>query len=136
MGEVQGDDPSRFEGYGRTVQFQMILGIAEALRGEFGVGIDAHPGGEGSEAGAVNRAFLAAARLILEATIPPGGDPRPVLAWALRRAAYLRLEELGLRGGRASALLDTEPLLLDRWLAYLVLAPTSVIEELISGQGY
>jgi hypothetical protein len=34
-----------------------VLVIAEALREEFSVSIDAHPGGDGTEAGVVNRAF-------------------------------------------------------------------------------
>lgn len=37
-------------------RFEVVLAIAEALREEFGVGIDAHPGGERIEAGSVNRA--------------------------------------------------------------------------------
>ena len=43
----------------------MVLVIAEALRDEFGVAIDAHPGGEGTEAGSVDRAFRVAARVIV-----------------------------------------------------------------------
>jgi len=48
------------EAYEGTVEFRLLLGIAGAFREEFGVGIDAHPGGEGNEAGVVNRAFRGA----------------------------------------------------------------------------
>jgi hypothetical protein len=44
---------------------RLVLAVAEALREEFGVAIDAHPGGEVMEPGSVNRAFLAAARTIV-----------------------------------------------------------------------
>ena len=48
------------DAYGRTVEFGLIVGIAEALREEFGGDIDDHPGGPGNEAGQVNRAYRAA----------------------------------------------------------------------------
>jgi hypothetical protein len=38
-------------------QLRLVLLISGALREEFGVAIDAHPGGVGNEAGDVNRAF-------------------------------------------------------------------------------
>ncbi len=101
MGERQGGDPSRFDGYERSVEFQLIVGIAAALREEFGVGIDAHPGGEDTEAGAVNRAFRAAARHILMTIVTPGEDLPSVLTWALRHAALRRLVEHGVDEGRA-----------------------------------
>ena len=81
MDEMQGGEPSRFDGYEQTDEFRLILGIAEALREEFGVGIDAHPGGEATEAGAVNRALRAAARhglavpTVLADLVPDGLDP-------------------------------------------------------------
>ena len=43
----------------------LVLAVAEALRDEFGVAIDAHPGGEGIEAGSVNRAFWRSVRTIV-----------------------------------------------------------------------
>jgi hypothetical protein len=100
------------------------------LREEFGVGIDAHPGGEGTEAGVVNKAFRAAARRVLQATLTPPEDLPLVLTWALRRAALRRLVEHGLDEGRAEGLLDLEPGLGDRWMAYLALAPSPAIDEL------
>lgn len=130
MGEMQGGEPSRFDGYGRTVEFQMILGIAKGLREEFGVGIDAHPGGVGNEAGAINRAFRAAARVILGGIVPSGDDLQSVLAWALQRAASLRLAESGLREDRIALLLASEPGLGDRWWAYLALSPASCLADL------
>ena len=132
MGEMQGGGESRFDAYGGTAEFQPILGIAEALRTEFGIGIDAHPGGEGSEAGVVNRAFRAAAGSF------PGrcfgrGRPHRRPEMGLRQVALQRLDELGVDSGLAEAFLDLEPDLDDRWLTYLALAPASVVGDLLAG---
>jgi hypothetical protein len=135
MGERQGDEPSRFDEYERAREFRLILGIAEALRQEFGVGIDAHPGGQGTEAGVVNRAFRAAVRLILQAIVTPSDDLPLVLTRTLRQAALRRLAELGLSEGQAECLLDSEPGLGNRWLAYLVLAPAGVISDAMGERG-
>lgn len=132
MGERLGGEPSRFEGYERTVEFQNILAVAEALREEFGVSIDAHPGGEGSEAGVINRAFSTAARRILQSIVTPGDELPLVLTWTLRQAASRRLAEHGVEEGPTEDRLDQEPRLGDAWLAYLALAPTSVLEDLLA----
>lgn len=129
MGEMQ-DGTSQFEGYERAVELRLILGVAEVMREEFGVGIDAHPGGVGNEAGAINRAFRAAARVILEGMVPSGDDLQSVLAWALQRAASLRLAELGLGEDRIALLLASEPGLGDRWWAYLAMSPASCLADL------
>src|SRR4051794_20726039 len=105
---------------------RLVESIAGALRAEFGVAIDAHPGGFDAEAGTVNRAFLAAVGVILGGVILPGDDPAVVRTSVLRRAALRRLDRLGLVGPRAESLLDQEPTLGDRWLAYMALAPASV----------
>jgi hypothetical protein len=42
------------------------------------------------------------------------------------------LHELGVVGPQAEALLDREPTLGDAWLAYLVLAPATVINDLLT----
>jgi hypothetical protein len=63
---------------------RIVVAIAQALRDEFGVGIDAHPGGEEVEAGAVNRAFQATARMIVANVTPEGDDPATVLTYVLR----------------------------------------------------
>ena len=110
---------------------RMVLVIAEALRDEFGVGIDAHPGGEGNEAGSVNRAFLVAARVIVAEMIPEGHDPANILTHMLRQAALRRLLGLGVRHEQAEILVSSEPKLGDSWLAYLTLAPIPVIDELL-----
>jgi hypothetical protein len=44
---------------------RLVLAVAEALRTEVGVGIDAHPGGDDIEAGSVNRAYLEAVGMIV-----------------------------------------------------------------------
>jgi hypothetical protein len=113
----------------------MVLALAEALREEFGVAIDAHPGGEGIEAGSINRAFRAAARTIVASATTAGDDPATVLTHVLRQAALRRLAELGVRPEQAEVLVSSEPNLGDRWLAYLALAPGSVIDDLIWGGG-
>jgi hypothetical protein len=129
MGEMHGGDPSRFEDYEGTVEFRLVLGIAEALREEFGVSIDAHPGGEGNEAGVVNRMFRAAAGVILKGIDTPGDDMSFVLIWTLRKAALRRLIEIGLSERQAQSMLDSEPGLGNCWLAYLALAPAVVIAD-------
>ncbi len=106
-----------------------VLVIAEALREEFGVSIDAHPGGEGTEAGSVNRAFRAAARVIV-AEVVSEGDPATMLTHLLRQAALRWLAELGVRPEQAEVLVSSEPKLGDSWLGYLALAPVSVIDDL------
>lgn len=122
-----------YESYERTVEVGLILGIAEALRAEFGVGIDAHPGGPGNEAGVVNRAFRAAARRILKTIVPPNEDLDEVVTWVLRRAALKRLGEVGVVGERADRVLAQESALGDAWLAYLALMPGELGDDLLRG---
>jgi len=133
MGERRGDEPSRFDEYEQTMEFRLVLGIAEALREEFGVGIDAHPGGEGTEDGVVNRAFRAAARNILQTIVTPADDLPLVLTRTLRLAARRNLTEMGLCDDQAEGLLDSEPGLGNRWLAYLALVPAPVVNDLLAG---
>ncbi len=134
MGEERvRDDVPDFEGYRQAVGVQVIQRIVEAWRAEFGITIDAHPGGEDTEAGVVNRAFRAVARAILEGGVSPGDDPTAVLTWVLRQAALRRLGESGVDVRRSEGLLELEPGLGDRWLAYLALAPASVVDDLLAG---
>ncbi len=106
----------------------LVLALAQALRDEFGVGIDAQPGGEGIEAGSVNRAFLAATAVILSHCVSGGGD----LSHVLREVALRRLTELGVGHNRAEVVVSSEPRLGHRWLAYMALAPRTVIDDLIA----
>lgn len=53
---------------------------------------------------------------------------------ALRRAALGRLAELGVVETLAESVLDADPDLGARWLAYLSLAPASVVDDLLAGQ--
>ena len=119
-----------YDAYGRTVEVGLILGIAEALRAEFGVTIDAHPGGKGSEAGVVNRAFRVTARRILGTVVPIGEELDDVVTCVLRRSALLRLGEVGVDGVQAAGLLVSEPGLGDAWLACVALAPASGLVDL------
>ena len=119
------------EAYGRTVEAGLILEIAQALRDEFGSSIDAHPGGKGSEAGVVNRAFRASVRRILGTIVPIGEDLDDVVTCVLRRSALLRLSEVGVDGGQAAGLLGSEPGLGDAWLACVALAPPSILVDLM-----
>ena len=100
------------------------------VREEFGVSIDAHPGGDGTEAGSVNRAFRVAASVIVAEVIPEEHDPAILLTHVLRQAALRRLEELSVGLEDAEGLISSEPKLGDRWLASLALAPVSVIDDL------
>ncbi len=131
MGERRGDEPTRFDDHEEARESRLILEIAKALRQEFGVGIDAHPGGESNEAGVVNQAFRVAARIILQAITSPADDLPLVLARTLRLAARRNLAEMGLSDEQADSLLDSEPGLGDRWFACLALAPAAVIAELV-----
>jgi hypothetical protein len=127
----EGGDVERHGDESCLPEFSMVQEIAGAMRAEFGVAIDAHPGGVGVEAGAVNRAFRAAVEVILGGTISPIDDPDSVVTWILRRTALRRLEELGVSGPQAEALLVMEPTLGDRWLTYLALTSSSVIEDIV-----
>jgi hypothetical protein len=51
----------------------------------------------------------------------------------MRRVAKRRLAEISVTGEAAERLLDEQPELGDHWLAYLVLAPLSVIEDMLHG---
>ena len=119
------------EAYWQTSSFRAIEAIAEALREEFGVGIDAHPGGPASEAGQVNRTFVATARCLLRPIVPRGDEMSPVLGRVLRLVAERRLEASGVRGAAVGILLDLEPALGDSWYAYVALAPATVIGALV-----
>jgi hypothetical protein len=109
---------------------ECVLRNSQALRDECGVGIDAHPGGKGAEAGSVNRAFRAAARTIIAEVMTDADDPATMLTYVLRQAALWWLAKLGVRPEQAEVLVRSEPKLGDRWLAYLALAPGSVIDDL------
>ncbi len=111
-------------------RFEVVLAIAEALREEFGVGIDAHPGGERIEAGSVNRALRAAARTIVAVVTTEGDDPATVLTHVIRLAALRRMTELGVRGEQVEVLVSSEPKLGDRWLACPAFSPVSAIDDL------
>lgn len=134
MGERRGNEPSRFDDYEQKREFRLILGIAEALRQEFGVGIDAHPGGRGTEAGVVNRAFRAAVSVILGEVIP-SAEISGAMTHVLRGATLRRLVELDVARDTAERVLDLETGMGDRWLAYLALAPASLIGEIVRTSG-
>jgi hypothetical protein len=104
--------------------------IAGALRDEFGQAIDAHPGGVGVEAGSVNRAFRTAVRVIVGDGTADGADLATSLTNLLRQTALRWLAELGVRPEQAEVLVSSEPKLGDAWLAYMALAPMSVIDDL------
>ena len=109
---------------------RLVLTIAEALREEFGVAIDAHPGGEGTEAGSINRALRVAARTIVADVTTEGDAPATLVTQLLRQAALRWMAELGVRSEQAEVLISSEPKLGDSWLAYLALAPSSVLDDL------
>jgi hypothetical protein len=111
-------------------RLRSVLMIAEALREDFGVSIDAHPGGDGIEAGVVNRAFRVMATTIITEVVTERDDLAIIVTHLLRKAALRRLAEVGVRSERAEVLVSSEPSLGDRGLAYLALAPISVIDDL------
>jgi hypothetical protein len=121
-----------FESFERAFQIDLVPQIADALRREFGPDIDVHPGGAGAEAGAVSRSFRASTGIILKTMALPSGDLRSLMTWVLRRTARDRLLEFGAPGAATETVLDSEPTLGDSWLAYLVLAPGSVLEDVLS----
>lgn len=81
----------------------------------------------------VNRAFRAAARIILQTIVTPADDLPLVLARTLRLAARRNIIELGVSDEQADGLLDSELGLGDRWFSYLALAPSGVVNDLIPG---
>src|SRR4051812_12178890 len=95
------DDREGDKGQVRSVSYNTILALAKALRSEFGNAIDAHPGGIGTEAGAINRAFRLVACVILKEAGSLEDDQAGVMGWVLRQVALGRLEELGVVGSRA-----------------------------------
>jgi hypothetical protein len=107
-------------------KLRSVLMIAEAMREEFGVSIDAHPGGDRIEAGVVNRAFQVIVRVI----VSEADDPAIIVTHLLRKAALRRLAEVGVRSEEAEVLVSSEPNLDDSWLAYRALAPKSIIDDL------
>ena len=60
-----------------------------------------------------------------------GDDSAIILTHLLREVAMRRLAEFGVRPEQAEVLVSSEPKLGDAWLAYLALAPISVIDDLI-----
>jgi hypothetical protein len=126
----EGGGEEMFDSHGMTAQVDLVIGIARVLREEFGVTIDAQPGGAGNQAGTINRAFLATTRKILGAIVPAGELPG-LTTWVLRQAAHTRLSEFGINNAKTGELLDSEPGLGDPWLVYLALCPDSVIEDLL-----
>ena len=127
----EGDDREGFRRHIRSAYFQTIRLIAETMRSEFGDAIDAHPGGVGTEAGAINRAFRMTASVILKEADSPEVDRAAVRTWVLRQVALGRLCAHGVSGPPAEVLLDLEPDLGDAWLAYVALAPEFVIDDLM-----
>ena len=71
--------------------------------------------------------------VILGTIVPIGEDLNDFVTFVLRRSALLHLGEIGVDGGRAAALLDSEPGLGDAWLAFVALAPEMMIGELSGG---
>jgi hypothetical protein len=110
-------------------ELRFVLAVAAALRNEFGVEIDAHPGGEGTEAGTVNRAFRAVVRTM---GVEAGEGLTTFVTHLLGQVALRRLTELAVRPEQAEFLVSSEPKLGDRWLAFLALAPPSVIDDLLN----
>jgi hypothetical protein len=112
-------------------KLRLILEVAEALRDEFGVGIDAHPGGDRMEAGTINRAFRVMVRTIIADVVEDVDHTAIIVTSLLREAALRRLVGVKVALEQAEILVSLEPKLRDSWLAYLALAPKSVIDELI-----
>jgi hypothetical protein len=88
--------------------------------------------GAGAEAGAINRPFRASTWIMLKTMAWPSGDVRSLMTWVLRRTAQDRLLESGAPAAATETVLDSEPTLGDSWLAYFVLAPGSVLEDVLS----
>ena len=70
--------------------------------------------------------------VILQEVGSVGYDDAPAaFRMVMRNVALGRLHELGVVGAAAEGLIDSEPGLGDAWLAYMALAPESVIDELM-----
>jgi hypothetical protein len=108
-------------------KLRLVLEVAVALRDEFGVGIDAHPGGDQNEAGTVNRAFQVTVRTMVAGVTD---HPALIVTKLLRDVAIRRLVADGVSPEKAEVLVSSEQKLGNSWLAYLALAPKSVIDDL------
>jgi hypothetical protein len=84
---------------------------------------------EGTETRFARCAALPGRRISAEVA-PEDDDPATVLTHVLHQAALRRLAELGVRPEHAEVLVSSEPQFGDRWLAYLALAPSRVIDDL------
>jgi hypothetical protein len=62
--------------------------------------------------------------------VQDGDRPTTVVTYLLREAALRWLAELGVGPEQAEVVVSTEANLRDRWLAYMALAPISVIDDL------
>jgi hypothetical protein len=117
------------EAHTRVVVIHLVKRLAADWRAEFGADVDAHPGGPGSEAGQLNRAYRATARCLCREIAGP--ETSGLATEALALSAAKRLAATGLRGASAESLLNFEPQLGDAWAAYLALAPWTVIRDLL-----
>jgi hypothetical protein len=130
-GERDRNDRGKAKSVHEAEALRLILALSEALRQEFGVVVDAHPGGEGGEAGVVNRAFLATIRCTLGRPYRSQDGRTLDLASILRKAAARRLVQAGAPERVAEMVARSESRLGEAWPAYLLIAPASVIREIL-----
>jgi hypothetical protein len=119
------------EAYGRAAEYRTVFKIAESLREEFGVGIEAHPGGDNVEAGQINRAFRVISKCVLRGIALPEEELPCLLTSVLRVIAERALEAACVSAPQAALMLEQGAG--DPWYAYLSLAPPSVILDLLEG---
>ena len=110
--------------------------VAGAIRDELGEEVDAYPGRREPEgADALNRAFRAIVRAILDPSTSAARDADSLVHWALRRVAEGRLSAEGWDDHQVETLIDEEPGSPDDWLCFLILSSRAQIEPLLGPGG-
>jgi hypothetical protein len=113
-----------FDAYEKTPEFATITLIAETIRAELGVAVEACPSSTSPEAAEpLNRVFRARARRFLGPIAPPAHDLSALTTWALRTVVPRRLAAGGLDQNKIKVLLEMEPGTPDDWLTFLLLVP-------------
>jgi hypothetical protein len=123
-----------FDSIERTEEFALIETIAVALRTELGADKEDQPGyRDPSEAGQINRAFRAAASVILRKIALPQECLPTLVSRILMQLARRRLSQSGLDERDAEFLLEVERGR-DDWLAFLILTTDAEIAHVLSSE--
>jgi hypothetical protein len=117
-----------------TLEFELIERIATTLRAELGANMEDQPDyRDPAEAGQVNRAFRAAASVILRTIAMPDEHLPTLVSRLLMQLARRRLAQSGLTAEDAEFLLGVERNR-DDWLAFMVLTSDSELRHVLASE--